>query len=462
MTLPVVAILGRPNVGKSTLFNRLVGRQAALVENRPGVTRDRHYGEADWAGRYFTVVDTGGFLEGEADPLASSVRRQAEKALAEAAVAVLVVDGRDGVQADDLVLADVVRRSGKPVLVAANKIDDRRSEERSEMGSVHAMGFQEVFGISASHGRGVADMLDALLVHLPEPDGEEDDPSPYDGEEELEDASGHETQAAPDDGIPRIAVVGRPNAGKSTLLNRLLGDDRLVVSEVPGTTRDAIEVELTRGTERYRFIDTAGIRRKVGHGDDLEQESAEVAEDALKRADVVIVLFDATEPAVEQDSRLLGACLRIRKPMVLAANKVDLLAGKEGRRALASAVDEHLRFVFANVPLVELSARDGVGLPKLLEVCSRLYMQSRRRIPTPEINRFLREAEDAHPAPRHQGHPVRLYYMVQVSIRPPTFLFHVNRPAGITEAYRRFLENRMRERWGFEIPLRLVFKRRRK
>jgi GTPase len=347
----------------------------------------------------------------------------------------------------------VVRRSGKPVLVAANKIDDRRSEERSEIGSVHAMGFEEVFGISASHGRGVADMLDALLVHLPDADENEADEVPDAGED---------AAPAPDDGVPRIAVVGRPNAGKSTLLNRLLDDDRLVVSEIPGTTRDAIEVELTRGAQRYRFIDTAGIRRKVGHGDDLEQESAEVAEDALKRADVVIVLFDATEPAVEQDSRLLGACLKLGKPMVLAANKVDLLAGRAGRQALADAVDEHLRFVFANAPLVELSARDGVGLPKLLAVCSRLYAQSRRRIPTPEINRFLGEAEDAHPAPRHQGHPVRLYYMAQVSTRPPTFLVHVNRPAGINEAYRRFLENRMRERWGFEIPLRLVFKRRRK
>jgi len=452
MSLPLVAILGRPNVGKSTLFNRLVGRKAALVENRPGVTRDRHYGEGDWAGRHFRVVDTGGFLEGESDALAASVRRQAEKALQEASAVLLVVDGREGITAGDLTLAEAVRRSGKPAMVAANKIDDRKAEERSELASVHRLGF-EVFGISASHGRGVADMLDGLLALLPEAAGEAD--------ASLPEESG-DLEAPPDDGVPRIAVVGRPNAGKSTLLNRLLGDDRLVVSEAPGTTRDAIEIELARGGRRYRFVDTAGIRRKVGHGDALERESAEVAEEALKRADVAIVLFDATEPAVEQDARLLGECLRMGKPIVLAANKVDRLEGREGRRALADAVDERLRFVFSNAPMVELSALEGTGLPKLLEVCVRLFAQSRRRIPTPELNRFLQEAEGAHPAPRHQGHPVRLYYMAQVASGPPTFLVHVNRPAGITEAYRRFLENRMRERWGLEIPLRLVFKRRRK
>lgn len=442
VALPVVAILGRPNVGKSTLFNRLVGREEALVEDRPGVTRDRHYGEGEWDGRHFSVVDTGGFLEGEIDLLAASVRRQAEKALSEAAIVLLVVDARQGLTADDEVLADVVRRSGKPAFLVANKMDDSRSEARSELSTVYGLGFAEVFAVSAAHGRGVNDLLDAVLERLPDaPRGERE----------------FDAGALADDGIPRIAVVGRPNAGKSTLLNQLLGEERLVVSAVPGTTRDAIEVELVRGDRRYKFIDTAGIRRRVGHGDDLEQESAGLAEESLQRADVVIVLFDATEPAVEQDARLLGEALKWGKPLVLAANKMDLLDGA-GRTALRDAIGEHLRFVFVNAPIVEISAQRGNGLGRLLEVCTTVFEQSLTRIPTPEINRFLGQAEDSHPAPRHGGHLVRLYYMAQVSVRPPTFLIHVNRPAGITEAYRRFLENSMRERWGFQIPLRLVFR----
>ena len=335
------------------------------------------------------------------------------------------------------------------MFVVANKIDSAKAEERSELGSVYALGFARVFPISAIHGRGVNDLLDELLVILPEPSGSEDAPAAA-------------TDVAKDPEVPRIAVVGRPNAGKSTLLHRILGDDRLVVSEIPGTTRDAIEVEVTRGGQRYVFIDTAGIRRKAAHGDELERESAALAEGAIARADVVIVLFDATEPAVEQDSRLLGECLELGRPLVLAANKVDLLSGAEGRKRLRDAIDEHLRFVFDTAPFVELSAVRGKGIDELLAACTRLFAQSRSRIPTPEINRFLGEAEDAHPAPRHAGHPVRLYYMAQVAVRPPTFLIHVNRPEGITEAYRRFLENRMRERWVFEIPLRLVFRRRRR
>ncbi len=392
------------------------------------------------------MVDTGGFTEREVEPIARSVRSQAQKALQEADVALLVLDARVGVTPDDEGLVDAVRRSGKPVLVVANKMDDSKVEARSEMSTLYALGFAQVFGISAAHGRGVADLLDAVVAYFPEA---------------LEDEWA-DPEVPKDEGIPRIAVVGRPNAGKSTLLNRLLEDDRLVVSEIPGTTRDAIEVELVKGGRKYRFIDTAGVRRKVGHGDDLEQETAGVAKDALQGADVGIVLFDATEPAVEQDARLLGECLKLSKPLVVAANKVDKLKGAAGRKVLRSAIEEHLKFLFSNAPIVELSGQRGTGLSNLLEVCQRVYDQSRLRIPTPKINKFLGGIEAEHPAPRHQGHPVRLYYMAQVGIQPPMFLIHCNRPEGITEAYRRFLENRMREEWGFEIPLRILFRKRKR
>ena len=245
--------------------------------------------------------------EGDGAPLAKGViRAQAETALAEASVAVLVVDAREGVLPDDQLLADVVRRSGKPVLVAANKMDDGRTVEKADLASVYALGFPEVFSVSAAHGRDISSLLDAVVAALPESEAVEPEA---------------------DDGIPRVAVVGRPNAGKSTLLNRLLGEERFVVSEVPGTTRDALEVELRRGERVYRLIDTAGVRRKIGHGDDLERESAALSERALERCDVAVILFDATEPAVEQDSRLIGKALELGRPLIIAPNKVDLLSG---------------------------------------------------------------------------------------------------------------------------------------
>jgi GTPase len=439
--LPVVAILGRPNVGKSTLFNRLVGRHQALTHDSPGVTRDRHYAEVEWGGRRFLAVDTGGFVVGESDVLAREVRAQAERAMAQAEVVLLVVDGRAGPTAADEDLARLARRSGKPTFLALNKLDGQKAEDEAPRGDFYRLGPKDLYDISAEHGRGVGPLLDDLVKRLPEAPPP---PEPAEG------------------GPPRVAILGRPNVGKSTLANALLGEARFAVSPLAGTTRDALDAEITVKGRPYVLTDTAGIRRKGQTADALELAGIARAVDALGRSDVAMVLLDATEPAVEQDARLAGMCVERQKPLVLAVNKADLLKGAAGRKAVKEAIAEHLPFLPSGTPLKFLSALRGQGLDALLPLCGRLHDQAARRLPTPELNRFLRDAEDAHPAPRAGGGPVRLYYMAQVAVSPPTFLVHVNRPEGITEAYRRFLSGRLRERFDLQIPVRLVFRKRRR
>ncbi len=439
--LPVVAIVGRPNVGKSTLFNRLVGRHAALTADVPGVTRDRQYAEVEWGGRRFLAVDTGGFVIGEGDVLAKEVRAQAERAMAQAEIVLLVFDGRDGPTADDQELAQLARKSGRRAFVALNKLDGQKAEDQAPRAEFHRLGMHELYPVSAEHGRGLGPLLDDLVKLLPET------PPP---------------EEAPDDGRPRVAILGRPNVGKSTFANALLGEARFAVSPVAGTTREALDAEVTAKGRQYVLTDTAGIRRKGMAADTLELAGIARSLDALGRSDVAILLLDATEPAVEQDARLAGMCVEKSKPAVLAVNKSDLLEGAAGRKAVKEAIAEHLPFLAQGTPLRFVSALRGEGLAALLPLCGRLHDQAARRLPTPELNRFLRDAEDAHPAPRAGGGPVRLYYMAQVGVSPPTFLIHVNRPEGITEAYRRFLSSRLRERFELEVPVRLVFRKRRR
>ncbi len=437
--LPVIAIVGRPNVGKSTLFNRIVGRRAAIVEDVPGVTRDRHYAEADWDGHRFTLVDTGGFWTDVADPLLRDVRAQAELAVAEAALVVLVVDGRAGVTAGDLDLAARLRRSGRPVLVAVNKIDSARTLAETGEADFYRLGLPELVHLSAEHGRGVSDLLDLAVQRLPEQ-------TPV--------------ESPAEEGLPRIAILGRPNVGKSTLANRLLGEARFIESPVAGTTRDPLDAELTFRGRRFILTDTAGIRRKAQTSEGHELESTDRAIGALDRSDVAIVVMDAAEPAVEQDARLAGEVIERTKPLVLAVNKADLVRGEAARKLVRETIEERLPFLPQGTPLAWISATAGTGVDRLLPLAGRLYDQADRRISTPEVNRFLRDAEDAHPPPRAGGLPVRLYYMAQVGTRPPSFLIHVNRPEGITESYRRFLSNRLREQFEIEVPVRLVFKKR--
>ena len=434
--LPLVALVGRPNVGKSSLFNRLVGRRLAIVEDVPGVTRDRQYAEADHAGRHFRAVDTGGFLVRSDEQLINAVREQAEAAIREADVIVFVVDAFEGLAGAEQELAQILRRGGKPVLLAANKIDSNRREEALELGELHRLGF-DVFPVSAEHGRGVGELADAIVARLP---GAAEAP-----EEERDDTI-------------HLAVLGRPNVGKSTLLNRLLGEERFVANALPGTTRDAVDEELTWKGRRFVLTDTAGLRKKRQVIDKVEVFSAQRALRAVEKADVVVVLTDATQLGVEQDARIAAQTEERGRAVILCVNKWDLVRDKEGEaKRLRAEAARHLQHVdFA--PLVFVSALEGTRVHKILELAAELHDESSTRIPTPQLNDWVQAMQDEHPAPLFRGFPVRFSYAFQVATQPVTVALQVNRPQAVDEPYRRFLLNRLRERFKLRVPVRLVFR----
>src|SRR5919108_3520038 len=429
--LPLVALVGRPNVGKSTLFNRIVGRRLAIVEDTPGVTRDRQYAEADHDGRRFRVVDTGGFTPRAEEQLVRAVREQAEAAIREADELVLVVDADQGLSGSDRELAGLLRKGGKPVLLAANKVDSERRADALDLGELHSLGF-DVFPVSAEHGRGVSELLDAVVERLP----------PKDDESSEEPAE--ETDTAPG-GPVRIAVLGRPNVGKSTLLNRLIGEERFVASALPGTTRDAVDHELTWKGRKYVLTDTAGLRKKRQVVDKVEVFSAQRALRAVERADVVVVLTDATELGVDQDSRIAAQAEERGRAVILAVNKWDLVQDKEGEaRRLRDEAKRHLQHVdFA--PLVFVSALQGTRVHQILELAAELRDEASTRISTPQLNEWVQQMQNEHPAPLFRGFPVRLSYAYQVGTQPVTIAIQCNRPQAVDDAYRRFLVNRLRE-----------------
>jgi GTP-binding protein len=451
---PVVALVGRPNVGKSTLFNRLAGRRAAIVEDVPGVTRDRNYADCTWDGRALSVVDTGGFEPESRDQLMAQVRQQAQLAVDEAAAVVLVVDGREGMTSVDRAVADLLRRSGKPLFVAVNKVDSARTEADVPLAEFYALGFGDVHAISAEHGRGVADLVDAIVerLHLPEasPPPEEAD-EPHEVTEEERPA-----------GDVRLAIVGRPNVGKSTLVNALLRRERFVVSDVPGTTRDAIDSSLEHRGRRFVVTDTAGIRRKRSIAQNVESYSVVRAMKAIDRAEVVACLLDATEAGVEQDARLLGLVAEKGKALVVVVNKWDV-AEREGATQdwYRKELLKRLPFV-AFAPFVFVSAKEGRGVTKVLDLALKLVEQYRARFPTPQLNELLEALQVEHPAPIARGQRLKLYYVAQVAYAPPTFVVQANRPDAVTDAYRRYVENRFREAFGLEVPMRLVFRERKR
>jgi GTPase len=450
---PLVALVGRPNVGKSTLFNRLAGRRAAIVEDVPGVTRDRNYADLEWDGRPLSVVDTGGFEPGAKDGLMALVRRQAQLAVDEAAAVILLVDGREGLTSVDAAVAELLRRAGKPLFLAVNKVDGPRTEEEIPLAEFHELGFGEVHVVSAEHGRGVGELLDAVVRGLGLP------PAPPRPEQADEPEAVREADQPRGD--VRLAVVGRPNVGKSTLVNALLGEERLVVSEVPGTTRDAIDSVLTHGGRRFVVTDTAGIRRKrsIVQGD-VEAYSVVRAMKAIDRAEVVACLLDAGEAGVDQDARLLGLVAEKGKALLVVVNKWDL-AEKAGatREWYRKELLKRLPFV-SFAPFVFVSAREGKGVRRVLEQAARLCDQYRARLPTRELNELVEGLQEDHPAPLAHGHPVKLYYAAQVAYAPPTFIIQCNRPQAIGDPYKRYVENRMREAFGLEVPMRIVFKER--
>lgn len=430
---PIVALVGRPNVGKSTLFNRLIGWRKAIVAPQPGLTRDRLYGVCEWEGREFTVVDTAGLdLDGTAGPEA-----QTRVAIDEANVIVFMLDAREGVSAVDRDIANLLRRSATPVVVVANKADDTRRDYLAH--EVLELGFADPVRMSGQHGVGVDDALDRVVGELPPPDAA--------GEAEGEDA------------VARIAIMGRPNVGKSSLLNRLLGDERALVSDVPGTTRDPVDTEISFDGLPVVLVDTAGIRRRTAARDRLEHYSLLRGIKAMERADVVLIVLEAHEGVLRQDQHVASYALEAGKGVVVVVNKIDLVEPEKRTARHWQDVIKH-EFKFAPyLPLVTLSARSGQGMQRLLPVALEVAGQRHIRIPTPELNRFLREQFVSHPPPSFKGRRLKLKYATQAPTDAPTVVLFVNDTGLLHWGYRRFLENRLRERWSFSgSPIKLVLR----
>jgi GTP-binding protein len=456
-----VAVVGRPNVGKSTLFNRLAGRRLAIVEDVPGVTRDRNYADVEWSGRALSVVDTGGFEPASRDRLIQQVKDQAQLAVDEASAVILVVDGREGLSSVDLALADLLRRSGKPLFVAVNKVDSAVNEADLPIAEFHRLRFGELYLVSAEHGRGIDDLLEAVVAAVEAPLVEQPPAAAGAGEGDGEAGPELRPEDAPRGDI-RVAIVGRPNVGKSTIVNALLGQERFVVSEIPGTTRDAIDSLVEHRGQRFVVTDTAGIRRKSSIAQKVEAFSVVRAMRAIDQAEVVCCLLDATEAGVEQDARLLGLVAEKARALVIVVNKWDVAEREEATQAWYR--DElHQRMPFVDwAPMLFVSAKTGKGVTKLLDTAARLVEQFRARFPTPEMNHLLEDLQEAHPAPLVHGKRVKLYYVAQVAYAPPTFVIQCNHPDSLSEHYRRYVENRFRQAFGLEVPIRFVFKERKR
>jgi GTP-binding protein len=433
---PIVALIGRPNTGKSTLFNRLIGQRKAIVDRQPGLTRDRLYGVADWRGREMTIVDTAGLDLDPADESQAAIEGQTRVAISEAHVIVFLLDAREGVTAIDRDIAQMLRRSGRQVIVGANKVDDpRQAYLRHE---VLELGFRDPVVMSGHHGIGVDDLLDAVLAQLPPPEPETE--------------PGEEAAA-------RLAIMGRPNVGKSSLLNQLLGDERSLVSAIPGTTRDPVDTELEFDGLPVVLVDTAGIRRRAAARDRLEHFSLLRGIRAMERADAVLLVLDASTGVLAQDQHVASYALEAGKGLVLVVNKVDLVEAPERRAAeWEKRLRAEFRFV-RHAPVVTISALTGLGVGKVLPTALEVVGQRRTRIPTNELNRFLREVFQEKPPPSFKGKRLSLRYTTQAASETPTIVLFVNDVGLLHFGYRRYLENRLRERFGFAgNPLRIVLR----
>ncbi len=438
MSKPLVAVVGRPNVGKSTLFNRLIGQRIAIVEDTPGVTRDRIYGDASWLDYQFTLIDTGGIEPASEDKIAVQMRRQAELAIETADVILFMVDGRDGLTSADSDVADMLRRSAKPVVLAVNKVDAQKFEE--SMYEFYSLGLGEPFTISAEQGLGLGDLLDEIVRDFPKTDETEK-------EERI-----------------NIAVAGKPNVGKSSIVNRLLGQDRSIVSDIPGTTRDSIDTDFEQDGRFYTIVDTAGIRRRRSIEDEsVERYSVIRSFAAVRRADVVLIVCDASQGMSEQDVRIAGYANEEGKPAVIVVNKWDLVEKDtytmdKFRKDLKS----DLAFM-SYAPVLFTSALTGQRIRKILGTVNEVYDESRKRITTGVLNDILNEAVMATEPPSDKGRRLRLYYATQVAVQPPTFVIFVNDSKLVHFSYERYLGNYFRKSFGLDsVPIRLIFRDRKK
>jgi len=435
MSTPIVAVVGRPNVGKSTLFNRLAGKSLAIVDDAPGITRDRHYAPAHLAGREVTLVDTGGFDPASGDPMQQGIARHVEAAIAEADVIVCVLDGALPPTTPDREAVALLRASSKPVIYAANKVDNEgRALQATELFS---LGVPELVNVSALHGRGTAELALKVTQALP----------PY-----------AESEPASDD-LPRIALVGRPNAGKSSLFNRLSGEERALVDDRPGTTRDALDAKITYDDKTLWVVDTAGIRRKSRVEEKVELLSVMQALKAVERAKIAVLLCDATQGVSEQDARLLGLCMDRHRGIIVGLNKMDLLSREQQKQARKQA-EETLGFArFA--PILEVSAKTGRGVSELVGKVVKISREWQRRIATAELNRFFRDVIERQPPPTDGGRAPRIFYITQAEASPPLFVAMSSGAANIKPSYQRFVINQIRKSFGFEgVPIQVHYRER--
>lgn len=435
MSKPIIAIVGRPNVGKSTLFNKLIGQRLAIVEDTPGVTRDRIYGDGEWLNRPFTIIDTGGIEPFSDDQILTHMRHQAELAIDSADVIVLVTDLRTGVVATDMEIAVMLQKSGRPIVLCVNKCDSIGAPA-PEFYEFYNLGLGDPIAVSAAHGHGTGDLLDAIFEYIPSEEYDDDD----------------------EDCI-KVAVVGRPNAGKSSLINHILGEDRMIVSDIAGTTRDAIDTMVERDGNKFLFIDTAGIRRSSKITEAIEKFSVIRAHNAIDRADVCVIMIDATEGVAEQDTKIAGLAHQKGKASIIAINKWDAVEKDGGTmNAFRKKVEEAFSFM-AYVPIIFISAKTGQRVDRLYELVKYTAEQNAMRISTGMINDVLADATARVQPPSDKGKRLKIYYITQPSTKPPTFVCFVNSADLFHFSYQRYLENRIRETFGLEgTPIRFVIR----
>ncbi len=432
--LPVVSVVGRPNVGKSTIFNRLIGERRAIVHDAYGVTRDRHYGESDWCGVDFTVIDTGGYLPDDTDVMVTGIREQVKIAIQESDLILFVVDVESGVIDLDRSVATILRQQDKPVLIVANKADNE--ERRLNANEFYELGFPEVYPVSGISGSGTGELLDRVVELLPEA----------------------EPELHPD--IPRIAFIGRPNVGKSSLVNALLKDDRCIVTDIAGTTRDSINSLLQYEGRKYILVDTAGLRRRSRVKENIEFYSTIRTDKAIRECDVAVLILDAIRGFEDQDKRVLREAEKFNKGLIIVLNKWDLVQDKE-THTLKDYVDAiyHEIPLMTYIPVVSISAVNGQRIHKVIETADKVLEERKKNISTSELNDFLDEVLKEKPLPMKRGRQLKIQYVTQVKSNPPVFKFFMNSPHDLPPNYRRFIENKIREKFVFEgVPITMVFR----
>lgn len=426
MSKPIVAIVGRPNVGKSTLFNVLAGSEISIVKDTPGVTRDRIYADVEWSGYSFTLIDTGGIEPESKDQIIKEMRNQAQIAIDTADVIIFMVDARQGVVDSDYQVADILRKSQKPIVLCVNKTDDYR-KQLADVYEFYNLGLGEPYPVSSANRQGIGDLLDEVVPYFNTESGEDEE-----------------------DEIPRVAIIGKPNVGKSSIVNKLLGENRVIVSNVAGTTRDAIDTKVKWNKKEYIFVDTAGLRRKSKINEELERYMIIRTVTAVDRADVCVLVIDATEGVTEQDAKIAGIAHERGKGMIIAVNKWDAV---EKDNHTIKEFTQEVRDVLSFMPYAEIifvSAETGQRLPKMFDTIEEVLENQKKRIPTGVLNEILAEAVAMNQPPSDKGRRLRIYYMTQVSIKPPTFVIFVNDKKLTHFSYIRYLENRIRDSFGFK------------